>query len=289
MNTNPGRLKQAHHTLLTKYIEVLNEVSKLPFFVPARFMFRAKNNRRSEATVMMFNQLAGLFSLRYLVKLFTESHIKGKLIELSVAYSYLARQNPKNRRYSAWLKETSEDCNKLAATLSSWQSARGIVSALWPFGIGIATTLLKLEDIYDIINIINFKAVDWINLGLMVFPVIYVALFISMSFQRKRELFMPGFDLEEKPIDMDRPATNDDIIYHLEDQVFNLAGRGKVREIPADVIGQTAGLLGFAAMETSILTLDQPLSSRIFFGAGGVMFLVMAIISIRLGSQRKWK
>ncbi len=286
MSVNIRQLKKAHYVLIAQYIDILNQVSKLPFFVPLNITAPSAKNDRSNSNIVMIKTMSSPFSLRYLVRLFAESHIKRKLNELSVAYSYFAGQNPKDKSLLSWLKKTSEECDKLAATLTSWQSIRGAVSALWPFGIGIATASLGLENSYDVVKMIDFDAFDWLTLGAMVFPLIYVAIFMSTSFQKKRELFLPGFNQEEKP--MNDNAKIEDTVYYYEDQVFDLLGRGKVHEIPADVIGQAVGFLGFAVLELTQVIVNTSVSVKILFGVATGMFLLFAIISVRQGFRRKW-
>ena len=283
-----GKLKKNHQALIVQYIDMLNQVSKLPFFAPVIIVKRKETSERSPGRARLPQELSFPFALRYLVRLFTESHIKGKLIELSMTYSFLTQEYTKDKRFVTWLKETSADCEKLAATLTSWQSISGIISGLWPVGIGIVTAWLNLENIYDIVKTSSGEPVDWVTVGLVIFPMIYVLGFIGYSFQKKREMFLRGFMGDTKQSYMDSPAKIDNIVYSLEDQVFDLVGRGKVREFPADVIGQTSVFLGFAAMGMTIWMVEPPGLSRIFFGGEVVFFLILAVASIFQLRWRKW-
>jgi hypothetical protein len=288
MTVTLRKLRKGHHTLMTQYIDLLNQASKLPFFAPITFPIRKQLVGRSLGWTRWPEAIGFPIALRYLVRLFTESHIRGKLMELSVAYSFFALQNPEDKRLVTWLKETSADCDKLAATLTSWQSVRGIVSGLWPVGIGIATALLNLENIYDVVKRINVEPVDWVTVGLVIFPLIYVIFFIGSAFQKKREMFLRGFLEGARQMNADSSASIDSIVYRLEDQVFNQLGRGKVREFPLDVIGQASVFAGFAALAMTVWINEPPGLARNFFGIEVAIFLIAAIASLFQLRGRKW-
>ena len=152
------------------------------------------------------------------------------------------------------------------------------------------TAALGLETIYDIFNKIHIDASGLILLGfIMVFPMIYLALFVSSSFESKRELFMPGFDRTEEPLDPSQPADINDVIYILEDEVFRLTGRRKSRETPLDVIGMTTGFFIFASVPV-LVWLDDPSSPfNSFVWLPGILFGFIGIVTIAYGRMRKWK
>ena len=301
MNANLSDLKKAHSLLMSKYIDVLNQTANLPFFVAAQFKQvsaeDATPSKVPESTASSDNQpekrgylslFTDLFSLKYLVQLFVEAHIRGKMLELSVAYSYLAQKHLEDPEYLTWLRETSEDCTKLAQTLTSWQSIRGIVSIWWPVLISLLTARLGLGSIYEIIDKIHIDTEILIILGLiMVFPLIYLSIFISYAFASKRGLFMPGFDRNEKPIDPHEPADIRDTIYYLEDQVFHLAHRKKVREIPLDIIGLATGSFVFAFIPVLVSMAEPATPPNIPVWLSGAFFAVLGILGIRSGMRRK--
>lgn len=304
MNTNYKQLKQAHARLMSKYVDVLNELTTLPFFVPSKSVLKAyenapaggsadkqwRSNRLPNSIRLVLTHPSSIFSLRFLVRLFVESHIRRKLNELSVAYSYLAQKHLGNKSYTAWLRETSEDCKKLADTLTSLQSVRGIVSIWWPVLISIVTASLGLDTIYDLINRVQIERSGLILFGLLlVFPLIYLGIFVGSAFGSKRELFTPGFDSSDKPLDATRQAKISDVIYVCEDQVFQLTGRSKVREFPLDAMSYVAASFVFASVPILVWIADPSSPPGFIIWLSGAFFLILGIIFIFLGLRRKWR
>ena len=298
MSVNIRNLKKAHYALIARYIDILNQVSKLPFFVPIHhYEVRWANPERRTITARLMNaylkyfilRLLKYFTLGYMVRLLTESHIKGKLNELSVAYSYLAQQNPRDKSLVSWLKDTSEDCDKLAVTLTSWQSIRGLVGVLWPVALGIATTRLDVPSSYAILTKVHIEASNLTRVGGLIYLLAYLLCFVGLPFEKKRELFMPGFDLGEKPIDPSAKIEN--TTYYLEDQVFNLVGRGKVREIPLDIVVIVLAYLCVAgsAMIITISPAVLPGILKILLGLLWFGALLWAmVLQIRRLRRRRW-
>jgi len=237
-------------------------------------------------------------TLSYLIRLFVESHIKEKLSELSIAYLYLIQTIPEDHpaaeNYRAWLKDTSETCEKLSGTLNSLQSAKGLASIFWPILVNIAAALLgisTLKELFTRFSLANF--LPWVIF--IAIPFAYFFLFLTGAFWYKRELFMgaPFFEsimLSIFSLPDDRPifpwlqdSTNN--IYQLEDQVFNLLNRGKRHEFRWDILTMpfsffVLALVGFSEWLNNP---SQPIS-----WPGIVGFLLAAVLSMAIISLRKW-
>ena len=298
MDANLRSLKKAHRELMTKYVDILNDVSKLPFFVRVQpgkpvtvgilskvfSMVQIEPKRRGHKPPV------DVFVLPFLVRLFVEAHIRAKLIQMSLAYSYLAQKVQTDKAFSTWLEETSEQCDKIAATLTSWQSIRGIVSVWWPVIIGIIGARLEIESIYEVFKNVNLNSNILVNIVVVgFFPSIYFTLFISSSFGYKRDLFMPGFYDDGTPRDPSSAPKPEQIVYFLEDRLFALAGRGKSPEIPVDVISRASGLIIYAVYllvtaPNNYLGLTGSILSLILAG----VFLFDAVAYIRHAIKRKW-
>ena len=88
MDSTFQELKKAHSLLMSKYVDVLNRVPDLPFFVPSQFKAgymevvwpKVRTRSSSPQKDNFFSSLTSLFSLRYLVRLFVELHIRAKLL-----------------------------------------------------------------------------------------------------------------------------------------------------------------------------------------------------------------
>jgi hypothetical protein len=246
MNTEFDELKQVHNALICKYVEAINQVSRLPFFVP-RENGRGKTPRKLKKSL----------TLGYPVKLFVASHIKGKLSELSKAYFYKAQtvpdEIPAAGDFRSWLKETSDTCERMAGTLSSWQSFRGVLSGVWPVGIGLLTAWLGVSNPYELI--INFFKLplgsgNFLRIVALILVIIvtisFAGSFILAPFTYKREMFMPGLNADEQPLQPGQPKTSAPNVYQLEDWIFNRVNTGKKREFPYDQLFLILIVLYFA-------------------------------------------
>jgi hypothetical protein len=68
-------IKKAHHALMVEYVNILNRVSKLNFFVDFQVTFPINNDKLISIGRLLMKYL----TLAFLVRLFAEFHIKGKL------------------------------------------------------------------------------------------------------------------------------------------------------------------------------------------------------------------
>ncbi|MBD0373376.1 MAG: hypothetical protein ICV60_21250 [Pyrinomonadaceae bacterium] len=296
-------LKTAHEALLREYINAVNEASRLPFYIP----FQPKQSARFAVPLEGKMWRTGLLSkllkdispqpvqtggLRYLVRLFIESHVKDKLRELSNAYLYLMQIIEDTEEGAgevrAWLKEKSEACTKVADTLLSLRSVQGITATFWPLAVGLITASLKVNNIYEAVT--KIKVTELLILGFaLVFPVAYLFLFVAAAFTYKREWFMAGLDAFEQPLDglpQDAPKRN---VYQMEDRLFALVGRGKKREFPLDILARGLSLFVFIFPSLLLLPTDAPnwikLSPLI-----SVPFLITDIILCVIVVQRRvWR
>jgi len=154
-------LKRTHHTLMVEYVNILNHVSKLPFSVDSfqeGVVFSQENAHSNKSRIKAGKlSLGERYGFRFLIRLFVESHIKGKLSLLESSYVQLAQafetaiDEPSNTEYQIWLKQAEEASAKFANTLSSWHSIRGLVNALWPVVVGFLVAKLGVNDIYQAI------------------------------------------------------------------------------------------------------------------------------------------
>lgn len=311
MSINLDEIKRAHHKLMKEYIRALNEVSNLPFFAPRRLSYlrdEAETSKSRKGPIKWLNSWLNraydgwmrlglkLLTLQYLVRLFTESHIKGKLNELSVAYLYLAQTIPEDETSTngahMWLKEVQESCDKIAETLLSWTSTRGTLNALWPIGIGLATAALGADNIYELL--IKFDAsnpsyTQFLSrlVAILIFPTVYFVLYLGSAFDCKREIFMPGYTSNERPLQGDADRGSRENVYQIEDHLFSLLQRGKRREIHFGIIILVSFLFMLGAYPTWLwlTNLSEPIA-WVF----GIVGCWMIYDGIKIAARRRqWR
>ncbi len=240
-----SEVKITHKELLSEYMRILNTVSKISFFVSRYELDREmvqgiKPEGMSRLLTWFARLLYGierLTTLRFLVGLFVESHIKRRLEELSAAYIQmahtLAASKKQNPRYTKWLDESSDELLKLAGTLASWQSFKGVIAIIWPLGVGLILARMNLKDVYELIWQLQPLPLETV-LKVMALPIAYVFIFIYSAHNFKRFLFMPGSGFLIK---MFYSNTNDFVnVYKVEDKLFGLVERRKHREFSVDLI-----------------------------------------------------
>jgi hypothetical protein len=303
-------LTQAHSELIRDYILALNDVSKLKslfvsvdFFGLDSYAVEPSNPEKSSKYAKVLAQFPLLIdrlfpvpilripTLSYLVRLFVESHVKGKLQELSIAYLYLSNTLPDDypavENYRTWLKDTSETCDKLSATLSSFQSVKGLASALWPILIYIAGQMLGVTTLREAVQNVDVSSfLSWIVL--IVFPILYFCLFITGAIWYKYELFT-GFTLFESYFQrhIENTSFDEQNVYQQEDRIFGLLNRGKVHEIPWDAVTFALVPIGFILLVVFDSS-GNPIN-RSDWILIGLMFLMSLLILVVVPRLRKWK
>lgn len=305
-------LKKAHVELMTEYVSIINQASNLSFLstmkpYPSSEMLEFPTTPwgKKFSKIYKFSlKLPDIFSLtvvRFFVKLFVETHIKGKLNEIRDSYVQLAQSittdEASNIEYQNWLKQTEEGTKKFADTLSSLQSIRGLVSVLLPWVSGLLIALLSVDNIYQIfVKIIPISTLI-LSIGLfLVISLLYFCLFILSAFHRKRTLFYHSsegflfelmmFPLElaklKKPLQLQEPVKN---VYQIEDKLFHLLGKRKPLELPIDLI-MFSMILFMTALLIILERVNVPESQ---FYQSVCYFFLVGIYSMTVGFHRRWR
>lgn len=268
MNAPLSELKSAHQELMTRYVTMLDETRH------ARWLISRKHGR------------SRLLILRSLVHLFVEGHIRKKLKELSEGYLTLRVQAPADAiDHRDWAKECGEVCDKMSGTLATWASIEGAFKLLWPIAVGGFTAWLGVKDIWEVVRKLDANAY-FLAYGILLFPAIYLLLFISDAFAYKREMFIPGFDVDEQPYDpqLTAPESN---VYLLEDRLFNLLRRRKSREKPWDIYFAAIGSFIFGSVPLwSLLGGEKP---SWFLWLSGGFFWAIGILGLFRRKKRLWR
>ncbi len=231
MTAKLDELRKTHYTLIKEYVNILNRASKLPFF----YFFESGLERKVRILFIII-KTKSILRITFLVRPFVESHIKGKLNELRVSYVHLSQSlkidEASTSEYRIWLKQAEGELTEFANTLSPWGDLRRLISILVflsPWITGVLLVIFGGGSIFEVI----IKIFKNINLLLYLLLLIaYPSLIIFPSFSYKRILF--GGDIVEMEItEKDRTVTN---IYEIEDRIFDLLEKEKIRELPIDII-----------------------------------------------------
>jgi hypothetical protein len=207
------QLKQAHYELMAAYAHVLVRLSRFGLIRTgesdispnATSVYAAMDGYPKSWGPLNYSWLR-MFSLAFMVQLFGTSHIAAKLKELAAAYEHGRQALPivkaavnapdgrgaaRNPNADKWLSQVSKECTDFAATLPGFGRVKSIIASFWPLLAGIIVTGLGVSDIYQALFTINQDALT--NLMVAIFgPAIYVLVFVSNSFEYKRDIFCPG-------------------------------------------------------------------------------------------------
>ncbi len=275
-------LKKNHYLLMVEYVNTLNQVSKLPFFVDS-YQILGLPKKFLDGMILP-RLLFKLLTWRFLVKFFVESHIKGKLIELKNSYIHIEqtiRVDENSNDKKICLKQTEEETVNFANTIISWQSAGWLISALGVIA-GIFVAASNANNIYDAILNLPFESI-FNFAGILVF----FFFFVSFSFDCKRSLFRPGSGFIWESIMSQQQKESTRNLYLIEDRLFDLLGKAKNREFPIDI----AAFSFWFILNGGILIVWQYIKNGplllIFMGGG---FILIGIYGFMSGiKDRKWR
>ena len=129
------------------------------------------------------------WSWRSVPRRFIHSHVKGKLREISDAYRQLRQTlSLEQSAFREWLRETADECEKVAAPLASWRLPS--VLAAVP---GAVFALARAVHLRGPLTW-NFIHIGWLSFSIYLigYPLSLVAFVLLLGlrgFNRKRELF----------------------------------------------------------------------------------------------------
>jgi hypothetical protein len=322
-------IRSAHVELMVEYVHLINHASKLSFLLPVViFPLQKALPVFNKLRVFVTNKLPVFvthteiykflifceselspYTLKFLVKLFVESHIKGKLNQLADSYVQLAQSLSTNKpfdiKYQNWLTQAEEGTRKFANTLSSFRGFRGLFGAVLPWIASFLIAMLSANIIHQIfVKIAPISNHILIILGLILFILaLSLCLVLVSAFIYKRNLFYPGSDgfavesiillleflkLREVPQQRD-PAYN---VYQLENKLFDLIGKKKILELPIDSILFSIFLFMYGTFWIILLISGQEVEFGIFFFVIAIFFVILILfgnIIIMAGFKRRWR
>lgn len=297
-------VKSVHYKLMTEYVNIIDHTSKIPFSTKSRLLsdnsfetFVFEGELKHFAKLLRLTKFSGFYGLRFLIKLFVESHIHGKLKELGNIYIQLSQTISTDDEYQKWLIKTEEGTIKFANTLTSIQSIRGLASVFLPWISGVTIAILGSINIQQFFKLIFPISNQALMIGLVLFiSLIYFDMFILGSFIYKRNLFYKsgGFVIEflnsffnllpgqKEMIQLENSFEN---IYQIEDELFAILSKRKTREKPIDMI--TFSLVFFIVGFCCIL---EPIYGHgILSNFVAVIAFLMGFLFILGGFKRKWR
>jgi hypothetical protein len=320
-------IKKAHHELMVGYVDVLSKASKFHFFaenptavvkifekilyflfyIEERKMYAQKRIWEDEkfdknglferfliCLLLPLRLYLRLFTLKFLVVHFVESHIKTQLISLRDSYICLEQtfepDEPRSAKYREWLEKSEKALAKFADILTPWQSTRGLASALWPLVISflvvkVSTIKLSAVHIFHFINELHPFPFVFLLFTTMLILAIYFCIFIDSAFKCKRDLFLHGLSpisLLEIPRKKE-PSKN---IYKLENKLFDLLEKRKNREFPVE-IATFAFFISFFAIFFIIILFQQ--GNFIFIYILVISWLLVMIFPVIFAKKRVWR
>lgn len=255
------KVKEAYNNLITEYVRLLNHVNK------------RRTNKILRAQV--------------------ESHIRGKLQELSQSFAILMIAPDRiTDEFSDWLKLASDDCDRLAGKLISMREFLSpllkVLSALYIFFLS-----LILLDAYDIPTspgeavlkpepLLDWLA-NWGNENLFVFLGLNAFAFLAVfvwQYAKKIQLFSdPQFPSQNNQ----EPSQN---IYLLENVLFSLLHRDKILEINlVRIFGAISYSIIGLLMGIGMIAIDN-VKAAIIVTAG---FLIAIILSLFNKRSQDWR
>jgi hypothetical protein len=241
-------LKKAHQALLGRYAQTLAAATRFSFFVSGHEVYQSK--RLSPTRKFIFYIISKfsplrLLAIKPLISFFIESHMRSKLRELEVAYTQMSSTipvyYPTQEKYLAWFKDAVKECQNLASTLSSAKIFGDFAVTLRNLFVAIVLSALGVNSLASLV--VNLLRTPQINIYLasgryvlaqivafFIPMVLYSVIFIDPAFTAKRDIFLGSSVPEENSV------------YKLENNLFDLLGRGKSIELPLDFAGLTLSL-----------------------------------------------
>ena len=297
-------LKSAHVELMVEYVDLINQASKLPFLVtmnvfpPKEVLTRFVTTPGKDEFFEIFGKLSyyinlilSYITLRFLVKLFVESHIKGHANRLADSYIQLAQtistNEPSYSRYQNWLKQAGEGTKKFADTLSSFRSISGLIGTFLPLVSSLLIAVLGITAIQQAVAELVPNPISIVFGFLLFILAVYLFIFVTFAFIYKRNLFYPRsgsftFDFvielfeffKLKEIQQHRELVYN--VYQIEDKLFDLLGKKKILELPIDYI-----VVSIFSFVIGILYISTP------FIIGTIS--CSAILLMAAGFKRRWR
>ena len=226
-------IKSAHTELMVEYVKLINQASKLRFWIPMNIFASMEDFEKLQKTSAnttkvykeesvtwskskssmnkifeffnkdyikaLMSSMLNYETLGFLVRLFVESHIKGQLNRLADTYVQLAQTiSTDELSYNSdqnWLKHAEEKTKKFANTLSSFRRISGLIGTFLPWVSSFLIAVLGVTAIQQAVARIVPNPTLFLFFGLFLcILAVYLYMFVLFAFIYKRNLFYPRSD-----------------------------------------------------------------------------------------------
>jgi hypothetical protein len=268
-----NKLKSVHQDLIQAYAGSLAAVSRLTFFIRGSEVQLAKEGRvRAFLRKLAWVSLSPLRLIiwRPVVSFYVQAHIYSKMKELESTYtvaSFLPSINPfEEKKLRDWLLDAKKDCQQLLSVVSAGKILWNAVNLLWFAVINILVAAWGANNLFDLIlklPVSSPTAEVQVAIGrigaflLIALPL--TAIFVEFAFFVKRSVFQ----------NINHHTGNRETIYQLENQLFDLLGIAKTKEIPVDFVAHSIIYFTFllslrATFQITITEAANPTNPQVF-------------------------
>lgn len=248
METEFESLKKRHYELISSYYWAINKVTFMPLIKrdiwlllePDIPIFRRIQEKIEKDIILkfLFRKSKGIF-FKPVVSFFVEWHIKKKIGIIIKTYARLEQtldnSNSDNKKKIEWLKSTQDGLRKFIGTLSTFSSIENFFRSTWFFLSGLLIAYFGVSNIFELM--VELYSVDYDPFFILKFAgrifiiIVYLFIFIFPSFGYKRQHIFCEILL--KPNENEEKSLN---IYQVENNLFQILGKNKPKEIPIDFI-----------------------------------------------------
>jgi hypothetical protein len=225
------------------------------------------------------------WSGRLVTRILVDSHVKGKLKELQIAYVRIEQALPDAEAESVsdfrqWLKDTQDSSSRFSNTLTSWASIRGLGATLWPAVLGLLLAKLGVENVWVAFWRFGTRENLVIALLLLSLVTLYILLVLVLPFRKKRGLFLAPVELPDTWSCVGEVIRSRSV-YDAEGELFDRLAQSKKPEFPLDWFAVASLCFGFAMVEASSILSAAYSPGRVLFGIVTIILLVLGIFALR--------
>lgn len=254
MATKLSKLKRAHSTLLEEYLNSIENLSYLPFFIETDRDLLGKKFKFQEAKFwdkanwllsVIPDWLESLVNLKPIAHLLVETHIQAKLRELRRIYRQqktILKSKGKDKQTQSWMEEAIKETQEMEDTLQSWKVFWDAIATVAGTVSTVTLVVFGISNIFDVvprlITFINFTEFNTETAGKIIWQffiaatlpmsIILPEILIGSGFITKRYLFKPHIESGKN-------------IYKLEDDLYQLLNRRKELEFRFDMAFSVIG------------------------------------------------
>jgi len=297
LRTKQQEIMLLHSRLMTVYVYIIEAVSRtdrLPKGAEPSLRNQQNTGERNYQSELFLRYLR-LYKRRPITRNLVYAHVKGKLNELRAVYAEIEQVASTTDRttlsFRNWLRDTQDSLSRFSATLSVMDGVRRAMVALWP----LIIALLALAPVWNYFLRLSDKKSPGgssYTSAIILLIVFYVAIVAAISANKKRKLFLAFIKIPSRSdnsilssISMSVTAAN---VYEVEDDLFDIIGRPKRRELALDPYALAAMFFAWFSYCLYILFgTDMNFTGRIVFVVQALLFAVICLSFVAIGRGRR--